>query len=167
MHDAALRYVIDTLDTFDLWGVRTVLDLGGRNVNGNVGYLFPKAAYVVVDLAEHPSVNVVADAATVDLGEQFDLVVSTELLEHTDGGDAIVANALRHLRPGGTFIATMAGPGRAPHGAGGEADPPPGEWYRNIEPDQLDRWLYAAGFATWHVDTAGTDVRCWAIRGET
>jgi SAM-dependent methyltransferase len=166
MHEAVVGWMTATLDRFDLWGARTVLDLGGRNVNGTTAYLFPRATYVVVDLVEHPSVHVVADAATVDLGEQFDLVVSTELLEHTDRGGEIIANAHRHLRPGGTFIATMAGPGRAPHGAGGEPDPLPGEWYRNIEPDQLDRWLMDAGFVVWQVDVVGTDVRCWAIRGD-
>lgn len=163
MHDAAYAYVAATVDLFDLHTARTVLDLGGRNVNGTTRPLFADTTtYVVVDLADAANVNVVADAADVDLGVTFDAVVSTELLEHTDRAAEIVATAYRHLEPGGMFIATMAGPGRAPHGASGESAPPPGEWYRNVEPDELTEWIIAAGFHEFEVDTSGTDLRCWA-----
>lgn len=163
MHDAAyewvLRHAIHASDT------ATVLELGGRNVNGTTRPLFPSASrYVSVDINAGPDVDVVADAAEVDLGEQFDVVVSTELMEHTPRGAEIVANAAAHLVPGGMFVATMAGPGRAEHGAGGEPSPPPGEFYRNVSPDELTEWLTAAGFDRFEVDQLGTDVRCVAWR---
>lgn len=165
MHDAAYAYVAATVDRFDLHTARTVLDLGGRNVNGTTRPLFADTTtYVVVDLADADNVNVIADAADVDLGVTFDVVVSTELLEHTDRGAAIVANAYRHAEPGGMFVATMAGPGRAPHGQHGAALPAPDEFYRNVHPDDLRGWLSSAGFTMFEIDRAGVDVRCWARR---
>jgi SAM-dependent methyltransferase len=143
-------------------GVR-VLDLGGRDVNGTPRRLFRKAAaYVSVDLRDGPGVDIVADAADLHLRERFDVVVSTELLEHTPRGEAIVAAAHRHLTPGGTFLATMAGPGREPHGASGEPRLPRGEYYGNVDPEALEGWIRAAGFQWWNINQLGTDLRCRA-----
>jgi SAM-dependent methyltransferase len=168
MHPAVTQYVTALLDRFDLWGARDVLDLGGRDINGTTRYLWPRAgSYLSVDICAGPGVDVIADAATLDLDGTFDLVISTELLEHTPRGREIVATAYRHLVDGGWFVATMAGPGRAPHAATGEGEPPDGEWYSNVSPVDLEWWIESAGFDEWEIDVAGTDVRCWARRGET
>jgi SAM-dependent methyltransferase len=164
MHQEAMQYVSSQVRRrhLNLPGVR-VLDLGGRNVNGTPRRLFHRAAaYVAVDIKDGPGVDIVADAADLNLRERFHVVVSTELLEHTPRGAAIVAAAARHLVPGGTFLATMAGPGRAPHGASGEIKPPRGEFYRNVEPEALHGWLRDAGFVAWDVNQFGTDLRCRA-----
>jgi SAM-dependent methyltransferase len=166
MHDAALQYVTEQVAEHNLNrdGVG-VLELGGRDVNGTVRHLFDRAnRYVSVDIRRGKAVNVVADAADVTLDGSFDVVVSTELLEHTPRAAEIVLNAARHLAPGGTFLVTTAGPGRAPHGAGGEARVPHGEHYANIEPSVLADWLAAAGFSEFKVDQLDEDVRCWARR---
>jgi SAM-dependent methyltransferase len=160
VHEAAFRWVERCVSDFDCAGW-SVLDLGGRDVNGTTRGLFG-GRYVVVDIEPHPSVDVVADAALLDLDERFDVVVSTECFEHTPKGAEICAAAFRHLTDKGVFIATMAGPGRVVHNAVGGPDLPAGEWYRNVEPDELSSWLAAAGFGSWSVDQAGPDVRCWA-----
>lgn len=163
MHPEAMAYVADVVTEHQLEG--DVLDLGGRYINGTTRDLFPEGhRYVVVDIEPDPSVDIVADAGDLDLGETFDVVLSTELLEHTPRGADIVATAYRHLRDGGTFVATMAGPGRPPHGAAGSPWPLDGEWYKNVKPDELEEWLTDAGFEKFEVDQAGTDVRCWARR---
>jgi SAM-dependent methyltransferase len=141
-----------------------VLDLGGRDVNGTPRRLFNRAAaYVSVDMRDGAGVDIVADAADLHLKDRFHVVVSTELLEHTPRGEAIVAAAHRHLTPGGVFLATMAGPGRAPHGASGEPRLPRGEYYRNVEPEALEGWIRAAGFKSWDINQLGTDLRVRAI----
>lgn len=162
MHVAAYEYVAKVVAEFGLTG--DVLDLGGRDVNGSVRELFNPDRYVTVDIVAAPSVDIVADAADLDLDELFDVAISTECFEHTPSGPEIVATAYRHLRPGGIFVATMAGPGRAPHGASGQPLPPPGEWYRNVDADELAEWLSDAGFDEHSIDVAGEDVRCWAKR---
>lgn len=163
MHDAAYLYVSYFQARLNQPGV-TVLELGGRYINGGVRPMFDQAAeYVSVDITPGKWVDIVADAADLELGRKFDVVVSTELLEHTPRAAEIVAAAFRHLKPGGTFLATMAGPGRAPHSAGGKAKLEPGEWYKNIEPAELDEWLQWAGFDDWEIDQLADDLRCVAV----
>lgn len=122
------------------------VDLGGRDTSGNGRYLWPKAHWTVVDCTDEDSfapVDVVADAATWQPSLPVDLVVCSEVAEHTPVWALIVANASRMLAPGGMFVFTAAGPGREPHGQTGDtrfrhADDSlvPG-WYRNIEPVEL------------------------------
>lgn len=163
MHLEAAEWVARCVDLFGLDAVPAVLDLGGRNVNGTTDHLF--AGQVThVDISDGPGVEIVADAAELDLPDRFQVIVSTECLEHTDRAAEIVATAYRHLEPGGMFIATMAGPGRAPHGQHGAALPAPDEFYRNVHPDDLRGWLSSAGFTMFEIDRAGVDVRCWARR---
>ena len=162
MHAAADQYVREHAASLNRPGI-SVLELGGRYINGGVRRYFDQAAeYVSVDIVPGRDVDVVADAADLELGRTFDVVVSTELLEHTPRAAEIVVTACRHLAPGGVFLATMAGPGRAPHSAAGKQRMEPDEWYRNIEPAELDEWLQWAGFDDWTVDVLGDDVRCYA-----
>ena len=162
MHDAVLDYVGRAVAEHELAG--DVLDIGGRDVNGTTRHLFT-GNYFVVDINDAPNVDLVADAADLNLDERFDVVVCTEVLEHTDRAAEIVAAAHAHLRPGGAFVATMAGPGRRPHSAHGDPHPRPDEHYENVTNDMLSRWLETAGFATYTIDQAGLDIRCTAFRG--
>lgn len=169
MHREALQWVakIITLNGYDVPGV-SVLDLGGRDVNGTTRDLWGKPGrYVVVDNTPGPGVDFIEDAADFDLADYqpYDVVTSTECLEHAERAGEIVKTAFRCLRDGGAFIATMAGPGRPPHGQHGAPTPAEGEFYRNVEPEQLNRWIHAAGFGWWEIDTLGTDLRCHAVKG--
>ena len=146
----------------------SVLDLGGRDINGSPKDLFPKAdPYVVLDIADGDGVDVVADAATWVPDRQFDVVLSAECFEHTDSWPAICITAFAACRPGGWFIATMAGPGRPPHSAvDGGWWLYPGEHYANVQPGRLRLVLEAAGFVGVVVDQqpSPADVRAVARR---
>lgn len=145
----------------------TVLDLGGRNINGSVRTLFPAADYTTLDIRPGEGVDIVADAATWTPDRAYDVVVCTEVFEHTDSWPAICATAYAACAPGGRFIATMAGPGRPEHSAidGGGALQG-GEFYRNVDPANLERTLKAVGFVDVVVDQqpSPADVRCVAMR---
>ena len=45
-----------------------------------------------------------ADLTHFDLGRTFDVVVCVGVIHHTDDPDAVFANLVRHLRPGGTVV---------------------------------------------------------------
>lgn len=45
-----------------------------------------------------------ADIATMDLGHQFDVVMSVAVVHHTDDPDKTVENLKRHVKPGGKLI---------------------------------------------------------------
>jgi hypothetical protein len=125
-----------------------VLDIGGRDINGTVRSLFPNATvYTVLDIADGPNVDIVADAATWIPDREYDVVVCCEVFEHTAVWPAICRTAHQTCVTGGRFITTMAGPGRAPHSAvDGGARLFPGEHYENVEPLTLRRVLEDCGW---------------------
>lgn len=147
----------------------TVLDLGGRDVNGTVRDLFPVAeVYTVLDAMPGHNVDIVADASVWTPQRSYDVVVCCEVFEHTPVWREICTTAYLALTPGGTFIATMGGPGRAPHSAvdGGHILQP-GEHYGNVDPDDLHRQLTVIGFEGITVDQQHhpmADVRAVATR---
>jgi len=149
MHPEAMAWIADHATDQPV----EVLDIGGRDVTGDWGGsprdLFPNATiYHVLDITDGPDVDIVADAATWQPnGRRYDVVVSAECFEHTPAWPAICRKALEALKPGGRFIATMAGPGRRPHGALGDVDPGLGEHYANIRPRRLRDVLEQAGKA--------------------
>ena len=97
-----------------------VLEVGSRDINGSVRPLFAGVgAYTGVDMLAGPGVDHVVDAH--DLGGRFapgsfDVVVSTEMLEHDDRFWISVAAMGQLLRPGGLLILTARGNGFMPHG---------------------------------------------------
>lgn len=125
---------------------RRVLDLGGRDINGTVRPLCPGVtSYTSVDLVAGPGVDVVADGATYVPDVPPDCVVCCEVLEHTAQAAAIVAHAAAILAPGGSLLITCAMAPRAPHSAVDGCALRPDEYYGNLDPDALQRWLTDAG----------------------
>lgn len=146
----------------------TVLEIGGRDINGSPRALFPNATvYRVLDIADGPNVDIVADAATWTPDDEYDVVVCTEVFEHTPHWRDICATAYKACRPGGKFIATMAGPGRPAHSAvDGGWSLYPGEHYANVHPEELRQALEACGWRDVVVDQRSNpaDVRTVAVR---
>lgn len=162
-----------------LRGTARVLDIGGADVNGTVHKLVADRAagglrLDVLDVAPGPGVTIVADAGCRDYwrgraSDSYDLVICTETFEHMGEWRAAVFGASRVLCEGGWFIGTCASVGRRPHGARGEHEPPEGEHYANIRPDDLLAALERY-FAEIHVEfsrrpeLATTDDLYWRAR---
>jgi SAM-dependent methyltransferase len=164
MHEQAMEWIAKYATTDPV----SVLDLGGRDINGSPRELWPNAtSYTVLDVTPGPNVDIVADAATWQPGgRRWDVAVAAELFEHTDQWPAICQTAWRALRPGGRFIVTTAAPGRPPHsGVDGNALKF-GEYYANVHPDRLCEALEWAGFAEVVVDMqpSPADVRAVATK---
>lgn len=146
----------------------SVLDIGGRDINGSCAPLFPQAVrYMVIDALPGPNVDVVADAAVWVPDTEYDVVVCTEVFEHTPDWRLICATAYEACAPGGRFIATMAGPGRPTHSAiDGGWTLHPGEYYGNVDPAELQRALTGCGWRDVVIDvrTSPADVRAVAVK---
>jgi hypothetical protein len=177
MHPQAVRAVARHLNRIRLDLPKTrrwrVLDLGGADVNGTVHGIVRLAApgvdIDVLDLTPGPGVTIVDDATTFDPeGRTWDLVITTETLEHADPWPSIISTAAR-CAP--ALIGTAAGPGRPAHGARGDARPAPGEHYANVDPDELANAIAYAGYTrygvTFEVDPQPSptthDVQWWAL----
>jgi SAM-dependent methyltransferase len=163
MHAEAMAWV----ERFATDAPVSVLDLGGRDINGTPRALFPTASYTCLDVVPGPGVDIVADAATWQPGgRRWDLVLSTELFEHTPDWPQACSTAWRALRPGGRFIVTTAAPGRPPHSGRDGGVLQFGEYYANVNPEELRAALEGAGFVKVEIDVqpSPADVRAVATK---
>lgn len=173
MHSAAADFTRAALRLWGEWPTK-VVEVGSLDVNGSVRDLFAGAAlYTGIDVRDGRGVDEVADGADYVPGYAPDVVLCLEVLEHVseEKAEAIVANMVHMLEPGGLLVITAAGPDRAPHGVDGGAVGP-GETYRAVKVSELERWVEAAdpgpGSVAWMdievARTWGPDVQLAAIK---
>lgn len=117
MHKSVKAWVKEQVDTYALKGLDT-LEVGSLDVNGSVRDLFV-GTYVGVDFREGPGVDLVVDAHDLKrrFGEAaFDVVVSTEMLEHDSAFWTSLVQMGEVLISGGHLLLTTRGNGFKPHG---------------------------------------------------
>lgn len=160
-----MDYVREQLAAFPPPLYADVLEVGSYNVNGSVRELLPHVhRYVGMDRREGPGVDLVANIETWDPDAPshgyFHLVVSTEMLEHTERPWLAVDNMARALRPGGRLILTTRGPGFGLHEH-------PGDFYR-FTPDALGVLCWDAGLreclVSWDPDPGSPGAFVTAVR---
>jgi SAM-dependent methyltransferase len=102
----------------------SVLEVGSYNVNGSVRGLFETDDYVGVDMRDGPGVDQVAYANDLPYpNDYFDVVVSTEMLEHDASFWESMEEMARVLKPKGHLLITCRGNGFPQHDY-------PGDFYR-------------------------------------
>lgn len=98
-----------------------VLEVGSMDVNGSVRphiQSLEPASYLGVDIAPGPGVDQVVNVhdLVATLGQsRFDLVVSTEMLEHVEDWTDALLQMKSVLRPGGAMVLTTRRPGFPRH----------------------------------------------------
>lgn len=113
-------YGVMHLSREDVVGKR-VVEVGAYNVNGSLRSIFKSyrpAEYIGVDIMAGPGVDVVCDAEQLvaTFGEgRFDIVVSTEMLEHVRNWRLSIANMKRLCAPGGLILITTRSKGFGYH----------------------------------------------------
>lgn len=95
-----------------------VLDIGSLDINGNNQFLFSEdSLYLGVDVAAGRNVDIITPGHLLNLPPStFDVIVSTECLEHDKFYINTLQNIEKLLKPGGLFILTCATTGRPEHG---------------------------------------------------
>jgi len=114
VHDSVMHFIRANLPKLD--GIR-VLEVGSYNVNGSVRPLIELDAvtYTGTDMRPGPGVDVVCDAADVGRLGVFDLVISTEMLEHAEDWQEALRGIVRATRLNGDILLTTRGPGAGYH----------------------------------------------------
>lgn len=102
--------------TPDLVAGKSVIEVGSYDVNGTVRPYIEAhgpSSYLGVDISEGPGVDLVADVAALpeQFPDGFDLVVSTEMLEHVEDWRSAVKALIRLVSPGGTLALSTRSPG--------------------------------------------------------
>lgn len=121
MHGSVMNYLRAKVDQVEVQG-KEILEIGGYNVNGtprDVFIPFGPREYLGIDQEAGPWVDRVMDASNLvtELGvDKFDVVVSTEMLEHAQDWRKAVSNMKAVTKPGGLLFVTTRGPGFPFHG---------------------------------------------------
>lgn len=125
MHESVMKFGHDTITPAMVTGKR-VLEVGSYNVNGSLRshvQSMKPAQYLGIDLQSGPDVDYAVDFCAMtsqqvkDLWpEPFDLVISTEMLEHAGHWRAAINNMKAVLKPGGWLLLTTRGVGFPRHG---------------------------------------------------
>jgi hypothetical protein len=153
MHQKAFEFVAGCLQR--LPPRKSVLEFGGRNVNGSVRVLFDGGvSYTSIDLVAGSGVDAVGDAVTYVPTSTPDTVICTEVLEHSPMWPLIVQHAGTVLGEEGVLILTRATYPRAPHSSadGHVLYPHEHEYYHNIDPMELGAVVEGAGFKEWDLE---------------
>lgn len=133
----------------------SVLEIGSHDVNGSVRPLFQQAShYHGIDIAPGPGVDEVADASDWRAPRLYDVVVSTEVLEHAPRWYDVLDNAWGALEPGGRLLFTFATDPRAPHSAIDGWEVRDGEHYANVLPNDVMDRLRAWSATSWRMEVA-------------
>ena len=93
-----------------------ILEIGSRDVNGSVRSVLSSlsSSYVGIDIIDGPGVDEVLDVANITKRFEkkfFDVVVSTEMLEHCFDWQSAIYQMLKVLKQRGVLILTTRSPG--------------------------------------------------------
>jgi len=119
-----------------------VLDVGSLDINGNNRYLFDMCKYIGVDIIEGTNVDFVTPIHLLKGSELFDVVISTEMLEHDIFYIESIKRMCALLKKGGLLLITCATTGRKEHGTRKhepQDSPATNRYYENVTKEMLFR----------------------------
>lgn len=118
MHHSCMEFVKKILTSERISG-KSVLEVGSYNVNGSprdwVEPLSPAKYYGIDIQAQDRYVDKVMDASEELGNEIWDVVVSTEMLEHCKDWREAINRMKNAVSDGGLLLVTARGPGKAIH----------------------------------------------------
>ena len=147
-----------------------VLDVGSVDINGNNKYLFSgDFKYIGLDIVEGKNVDVVCDIVDYFPERLFDVVISTEMLEHDQNWQRSVQRMYDLLESGGLLLITCAGEGRPVHGTfehNPQDSPATLSYYCNITVEMLKNQMENLSFihCEFSQNSKSHDTYFWGIK---
>lgn len=120
-HISCILFGVNHLSIEDIEG-KSVLDIGSYNYNGNFAQVVKRlkpSKFVGIDMLPGPGVDIVClgeDAVKTFGKESFDVVIASELMEHTRNWRDVISNIKNVCKPGGLLIITTRSKGFKLHG---------------------------------------------------
>jgi hypothetical protein len=151
---------------------KRVLDIGSLDVNGSNRVLFRKCEYIGVDVIPGKGVDVVSIAHEYEPDKPFDVVLSTNALEHDIHYKKTLKKMIEVLNSGGLmFISApykwhVHGTKKVrPHSSG--TSKMEGDWanyYKNLNIDDIIGNIDLELFKEFYIGIAGRDLRFWGFK---
>jgi len=134
MHSSVMDFLRHEIRREDIAG-KSVLEIGSQDVNGSPRDALAghgPASWTGVDMTPGKGVDVVLSVERIPeaFPEPFDVVISTEMLEHAEDWRTAVRVMKEMTAPGGLLVVTTRGPGFPYHGY-------PHDYWRFTVPDFL------------------------------
>ena len=126
----------------------SVIDCGSLDVNGTLRDFFTNSEYIGVDIVGGYGVDIIKKVSELRFKEEFDTVISGEMLEHDEYWGESLKKMYDMCKKGGLIAISCAGRLRPEHGTiktgniWGTSD----DYYRNIEPKDITSVLKAELF---------------------
>lgn len=123
---------------------KKVLEVGSLNVNGSVREHFWFCDYLGIDLNKGRGVDMVCPAHLFTAPYKFDVVISTEMLEHDMFWSASLLQMYYNLKRDGLLIITCASDNRPEHGTrrtSPQDSPFTNDYYTNISVEAFEHIL--------------------------
>lgn len=139
----------------DYFVANKVLEVGSLDLNGSVRQFFDSCAYTGLDIGEGKGVDLVCPIHEYKNPNAFDVVISTEMLEHDIHWQESLIQMYENLRSGGLLIITCASINRPEHGTkrtSPDDSPFTTDYYRNISLTDFLTVLPKHLFRRHHID---------------
>lgn len=148
---------------------KNVLEVGSQDINGSVRKHFTDCDYLGIDLGEAEGVDLVASIIGFSRENEYDVVVSSEMLEHCEQWEEALSQMYKNTKPGGMFILTCAGPNRQEHGTKNHNPQDSAftlDHYRNISIEDFSSILPKEMFkeCSLTLERGDTDLYFWGIK---
>jgi len=110
MHPAVITYMNDVKREFpQFFKDVDILDVWSRDINGSNRQFFEwECTYVGIDLHEGKNVDIISRFKDYDFGKQFDIVISSSMLEHDSDRAADIQKMYDLVSPRGILVVTAA-----------------------------------------------------------
>lgn len=163
MHKEAKEYCESVKRRFpEKFRNKYILDCGSLDINGNNRYMFDGGLYRGIDICAGKNVDVVTPVHLYEPEHVFDVIISTEMLEHDEHWKESLGNMVRQLNSGGLLLITAAGLGRPEHGTlehFPQDSPKTPFYYRNVTVEMLIEAIDVSKFSWFEISYLGTDIR--------
>jgi len=164
MHEAVKDFIKQVKAKYPSYFInKYVIEFGSLDINGTPKEFFkdcPDCKYYGVDWRAGPGVDHVCLAHKYNPLVKFNVVISTEMLEHDKFAKESVKNMVRLLDSDGLLIITCAGPLRKDH----EQECGVDNHYLNILPQILESWINNDLFRIFEMRVSGKDIQFYGIK---
>lgn len=146
-----------------------VLECGSQIINGSPRGMFTRGTYLGIDLGPGAGVDHICKAKDFNAPNQFDVVITTEMLEHDIDWMLSLEAMYRNLKHNGLFIMTCATDRRREHGTKRttpNASPFTPDYYGNISEAAFKIALEPEKFSEYKLQTVrgNEDLQFYGIK---